>query len=78
MPDDRNVVAIYYGPTLLAFESEQELVLKGDHGVILKGLSAQQGDHKFLLSNNGKIYSLRPLYDIESQSYGVYATIRNY
>jgi uncharacterized protein len=30
------------------------------------------------LDNNGKRYLLRPLYDIDEQSYGVYATIRNY
>ncbi|MDP4209379.1 MAG: glycoside hydrolase family 127 protein [Bacteroidota bacterium] len=76
MPDDKNVIAIFYGPTLLAFENTSELILKGDSNNILNNLSVQ--DHTFHLYNGGKIYLLRPLYDVEEQAYGVYATIRNY
>ncbi|MEO7991285.1 MAG: beta-L-arabinofuranosidase domain-containing protein [Chryseolinea sp.] len=78
MPDDKNVIAIYYGPILLAFENSSELVLKGDREAILTNLSVDDVHHSFLLKNNGKTYLLRPLYDIEEQSYGVYATIRNH
>jgi len=78
MPDDENVVAIFYGPTLLAFDYASELIMKGDQTEILHNLSVA-ADHKtFTLNNGGKIYSLKPLYDIENESYGVYATIRNY
>ncbi|MEO6550480.1 MAG: beta-L-arabinofuranosidase domain-containing protein [Ferruginibacter sp.] len=76
MPDDQNVLAIFYGPTLLAFETTSELILKGTHAGIIKNLS-YSGD-VFKLLDDGKIYLLRPLYDIEAESYGVYATIREY
>lgn len=79
MPDDINVVAIFYGPILLAFETTSELVLKGDQNSILSNLSiGDSSSNTFHLQNNGQTYVLRPLYDIENQSYGVYATIRNY
>jgi DUF1680 family protein len=78
MPDDKNVLAIFYGPSLLAFEDRSELILKGDLDKILNNLSKDKGSNIFHLNNNGKKYLLRPLYDVEEQSYGVYATIRNY
>ena len=78
MPDDKNVVAIFYGPSLLAFEDASELILKGDHDEILNNLSKAKDNNIFHLVNNGKIYLLRSLYDIEDQVYGVCATIRNY
>ncbi len=77
MPDDANVLALFYGPTLLAFETPSELILKGTKEEILKNLSVS-GNNEFRLANGGKIYSLRPLYHINNESYGVYATIRNY
>ena len=77
MPDDANVLAIFYGPTLLAFETSSELILKGTQEEILKNLSVS-GNNEFRLEDGGEIYSLRPLYDINDESYGVYATIRNY
>ena len=76
MPDDKNVVAIFYGPSLLAFQTGAELILKGAHDEIIKNLS-YSGD-RFKLVDNGQTYSLRPLFDIEAESYGVYATIREY
>lgn len=79
MPDDKNVIAIYYGPILLAFESSEELILKGDSESILSNLSVVNSSlHTYMLDNNGKTYLLRPLFNIEDQSYGVYATLRNY
>lgn len=41
---------------------------------ILKVLNLEEG--LFQLENDGKIYSLRSLYDIDKEPYGVYATIR--
>ena len=79
MPDDKNVVAIFYGPMLLAFETPSELIIKQEGSRILDGLSVvDMGRCLFQLRKNGKIYTLRPLYDIEAESYGVYATIREY
>jgi uncharacterized protein len=78
MPDDKNVIAISYGPTLLAFESSSELILKGTHSSILNALSVGHESSTFYLRNDGKNYLLRPLYIIEDQSYAVYATIKNY
>jgi DUF1680 family protein len=79
MPDDKNVIAIFYGPSLLAFECASELILKGDTNSILNNLSVvDKSFNTFHLKNNGKTWLLRPFYDIDDQSYGVYATIRNY
>jgi DUF1680 family protein len=79
MPDDKNVVAIFYGPILLAFETSSEVIIKGESNSILRNLSVSDiNKQTFQLSNNGKVYILRPLYDIEEESYGVYATIRQY
>ncbi|MCK7560035.1 glycoside hydrolase family 127 protein [Chitinophaga sedimenti] len=78
MPDDSNVIAVFYGPTLLAFQDDSELILKGTPAEILKHLSKDHDGKRFRLVNNGKTYLLRPLYDVEDESYGVYATIRNY
>ena len=77
MPDDKNVVAIFYGPSLLAFETTSELILKGSHNEILKNLT-RTDVNSFRLIDGNKEYQLRPLYDIVNQSYGVYATIREY
>jgi len=76
MPDDKNILAVYYGPSLLAFEYSSEIILKGDLNKILNGLSKDK--NTFRLINNGNAYQLCPLYDIDEQSYGVYATLRNY
>jgi uncharacterized protein len=77
MSDNKNVIALFYGPTLLAFEDNSELILKGDTDGILSNLS-KVGENTFHLQNNGKTFVLMPLYDVEDESYGLYATIRNY
>lgn len=77
MPDDPNVLALFYGPDLLAFETTSELVLKASKEEILKNLSVS-GNNTFRLTDDGKTYLLRPLYDIVGQWYGVYATIRKF
>lgn len=78
MPDDENVIALFYGPMLLAFENRSELMLKGDHKTILSNLSPGEKNSVFYLKNNGSTYTLRPIFNIEDEMYGVYATIRNY
>ncbi len=78
MPDNENVVALFYGPMLLAFETGSELILKGNHSSILSNLAVGDKNTRFQLINNGQSYILRPFYQIENESYGVYATIRNY
>ena len=77
MPDDKNVVALFYGPVLLAFETDKELILKGSHESILKSLGKATDNFSFTLNNNGIDYKLLPFYKIAGESYGVYATIRN-
>jgi DUF1680 family protein len=77
MPDDDKMVAIFYGPSLLAFESTDELALKSTPAELLKNLSVIN-HHAFQLNDGGKHYNLRPFYEIESESYGVYAAIREY
>jgi hypothetical protein len=79
MPDDKNVIALFYGPVLFAFECKSELILKGNKDDILNNINVLDKEgNTFSLVNDGKEYLLRPLYNIEDQSYGVYATIRNY
>ncbi len=77
MPDDANMVAVFYGPMMLAFETHSEVILNGTHEEILSGLSLN-ADGAFSLKNGRRTYTLRPLYQIENQPYGVYASIRNY
>jgi len=83
MPDDRNTIAIFYGPTLLAFETQDELIFKRFNNRIstvsqlLKNLHKVE-QNKFELTYSGKKYSLKPFFDIRKESYGVYANIRGY
>jgi len=77
MPDNPNVVAIFYGPMLLAFETEKELILKGTNEEILHSIFKQKIGSSFILRNNDKAYTLVPFCKITNSSYGVYATIRN-
>lgn len=79
MPDDENVVALFYGPMLLAFEDGSELILKGSHADLLRNISvADDRNNSFSLLNNGKKYQLKPLYTVEEEAYGVYATLRDF
>jgi hypothetical protein len=77
MPDNQNVVAIYHGPVLLAFQTEKELILKGTPETILHDIVKVKDKYAFELKNNGVSYQLKPYYQISGESYGVYATIRN-
>jgi DUF1680 family protein len=77
MPDNQNILAIYYGPMLLAIETEKELLLTGNITDIPNSISKQGDTLIFRLKNNGVEYKLLPFYDINNSSYGVYATLRN-
>ena len=77
MPDNPNVIALFYGPFLLAFETGKEIILKGNTNNIVKNISKNNNEDSFILHNNGINYELKPLYKIRNQNYGVYATIRN-
>lgn len=76
MPDDPNVIALFYGPDMLAFETSSEVILKGTQAEIRKGLGKDNG--RFYLFNNGRTYPLCRLSEVGNQSYGVYATIREW
>ena len=79
MPDNANVFAISYRLTMLAFEHNDEIILKGNADEVLHHLSVESlSDGLFRLENDGQTYRLRPLFDIDKQTYGVYATIRKY
>ncbi len=77
MPDNKNVIALFFGPVLLAFETENELILKGNQEEILHSITKQPNEFSFSLKNNGTVYKLVPFYKLTRASYGVYATIRN-
>ena len=77
MPDNENVIALFYGPVMLAFETDEEIILKGDHKSILQNLIKDEHEFSFKLKGGNRTYTLKPLYDIINQSYGVYGTIRN-
>ncbi len=79
MPDKENMFAVFYGPMLLAFETRSEVILKGSKDEVLQGLSVVEGEpNRFVLRNGVNEFRLRPLFDVDQESYGVYATIRNY
>jgi DUF1680 family protein len=68
MPDDENTVAIFYGPILLAFENDDEIILEGTPNDLLKNiLPVDNNNHAFHLQNAGKTYTLKPLYEIEKK-----------
>ena len=77
MKDNENIFAIFYGPLMLAFETGNELILKGTTEEILKALKKSANEMSFTLLNNGVNYKLVPFYKINTESYGVYASIRN-
>ncbi len=76
--DNPNVAAVFYGPILLAFESKSEIILKGDLEELPEHFTVNSDFVSYQLVNDNKKYILRPFYQIENQSYGVYATLRNY
>lgn len=77
MKDNSTIFAIFYGPLMLAFETGNELILKGTTEEILKAVKKSANEMTFTLLNNGVNYKLVPFYKINTESYGVYASIRN-
>ncbi len=79
LPGNDKVVAFLKGAYLLAFEGSREIVLKGDPNEIAKHIViADKSRQIYKLSNDGVEYTLRPFFDIDRQSYSVYATVRNF
>ena len=79
LPGGPDTFAIFHGATMLAFETRREILLEGDVEGVVDGLAAvDPAEGVFTLLNGGETYRLRPLFDIDEQSYGVYATIKNY
>lgn len=76
MPDDSNVMAIFYGPMMLAFVEKEEIILKGTTEDILQGLS-REGEKDFYLQNADRKFHLTPFFLIENETYSVYAAIDN-
>lgn len=73
MPDDNDVIAIFYGPMLLAFQSSDEIDLYGSPIEILSQLSVlNMEDLTFLLKQTDRKYYLRPLFKIRNEHYSVY------
>lgn len=79
LPGNDKVVAFLKGASLLAFEGNKEIVLKGEPDEIARQIVVADNSKKiFKLRNNGQDYILRPFSDIDRQSYSVYATISDY
>ena len=76
MPDDKNVMAIFYGPMMLAFVDKGEIVLKGSVEEVLQGLS-RENDKDFYLQNGDRKFCLTPFFLIENETYSVYVGIDN-
>lgn len=76
IPDDKNTVAIFYGPLLLSFQSAEEISLYGEKDDILSNLEVSDRESLlFVLNNGGKKYYLKPLLSIEDEPYSVYVRI---
>lgn len=76
IPGDEHTLAFFYGPMLLAFDSGEEIVLKGTPEEVIRGLRVGD-DGDYCLDNAGRTLRLIPLMQIENQAYSVYATINN-
>lgn len=76
MPDDPNVMAMFYGPMMLAFVDKEEIILKGTTEDILQGLNRVDATH-FTLKNADRTFQLTPFFLIENETYSVYAAIDN-
>lgn len=78
MPDDENIIAIFYGPMLLAFINNNELILSGSKEEILQNLSCHDlTTMHFTLKNAGRVLVLKPLFMVENETYSVYTRLSN-
>ena len=85
-PDNPAVAAIFHGPLMLAFETGEAVTLKGNREEVIRNLSvadrreaASEGKTglAFKLKDGEKTYTLRPLMDIDTEPYCVYAAFAN-
>lgn len=76
IPDNPKMFALYYGPVLLAFETDKKLIFQGDAGDIIHSMTKQGSNMVFTLRNGGCDYRLLPFYEVKDATYGVYATFR--
>jgi len=53
MPDNQNMLALFYGHVLLAFETDKELLLTGNIADISNSISRQGSSMILTLKNNG-------------------------
>lgn len=73
MPDDEDAIAIFYGPLLLAFQSPAEISLCGNSDDIMKNLEVvDEKLLKFVLTNEGERYDLKPLLLVKDEPYSIY------
>lgn len=77
MPDDSTTIALFYGPILLAFETNKEIVLHGNLKTLKKHLVKEADRLTFIMNDLEGKYVLKPFYDITTQFYGVYARFKN-
>ena len=70
-------IAISHGPMLLAFIGNEEIKLQLTESQLLSNLhTADATKGIFTLNSNGKQYTLRPLFDVDGESYSVYVQLR--
>ena len=76
MPDAPNMLAFFYGPLMLAFEGNQEVILQAPASEVVKKLKVMDNRcQAFTLHDADRDFQLKPLMLIENESYSVYATI---
>lgn len=76
MPDAPNILAFFYGPLMLAFEGNQEVILQAPASEVVKKLKVMDNRcQAFTLHDADRDFQLKPLMLIENESYSVYATI---
>ena len=74
---DCSTIAISYGPTVLAFIGSDEVVLPLTEEQVLSGLRVPSAPGEpFTLCHDDKQYTLRPLFDVDDESYSVYVRLQ--
>lgn len=77
MPDDDRTIAVFYGPMLLAFQSPDEIWLKGSASDVASGLKVTDAQNLvFSLDDGGTTYRLKPLFEVTDEPYSVYVRTR--
>lgn len=77
LPGDCSTIALSYGPTVLAFIGSDEVVLPLTEEQLLSHLHAPSAPGEpFTLRHGDKQYTLRPLFDVDDESYSVYVRLQ--